>query len=481
MTNLSTIIIILTSCLSQSLAQIAISQQQLLVRTSDFMFSAEQIPITINYLVEIQEFSPNQIDQLKNAIVSITSTNRYELAVTDIDGKQEDMFLKSIHLKLLHFTKYFTDTLQAFNSYLDSHRDIKSDFKYGTFACNISQDFSRKNIPNYLLNEMSEHQENAVKVNDSDIIDRDSKQHKKLKSSINNILEKLHSVSEDYDDLFERYYNLLNNQIPLLFYTHLKNVNECDLEGQTVITDISCQLQEQQIRCKLLGLQLKDIRTYESYFFVPIHGHTLDFSNLVWFNDRAHSLNCLSKSGDIHYDCSFEHMEATCVAAISTENLSVEDILESCPFTKLPSPDNVYELEDLYIVTGLYAGSAWKMLTSGDNAPPETQVLGLRLDRAIKLPGSPPAWLRQKGIINETSTIFLTDREIEQLQAILDNDPFQDAIQHVAFYPAVSATAVIIVFVGIIVLLVTYFRGKLTKTKLTSKYLPFIKDMYYVH
>ena len=203
MTNLSTIIIILTSCLSQSLAQIAISQQQLLVRTSDFMFSAEQIPITINYLVEIQEFSPNQIDQLKNAIVSITSTNRYELAVTDIDGKQEDMFLKSIHLKLLHFTKYFTDTLQAFNSYLDSHRDIKSDFKYGTFACNISQDFSRKNIPNYLLNEMSEHQENAVKVNDSDIIDRDSKQHKKLKSSINNILEKLHSVSEDYDDLFE--------------------------------------------------------------------------------------------------------------------------------------------------------------------------------------------------------------------------------------------------------------------------------------
>ena len=167
-------------------------------------------------------------------------------------------------------------------------------------------------------------------------------------------------------------------------------------------------------------------------------------------------------------------MEATCVAAISTENLSVEDILESCPFTKMPSPDNVFELEDLYIVTGYYAESAWQMLTGGENSPPETQVLGLRLDRAIKLPGSPPAWLRQKGLINETSTIFLTDREIEQLQSILDNDPFQDVIQHVAFYPAVSATAVLIVFIGIIALLVTYFRGKLTKTKLTSKYLPFI-------
>ena len=473
MTNLSTIIFI-ASCFSQLLAQTTLSQQQLLARTSDFMFAAEQTPITINYIVEIQKFSSIQIDQLKNAIQSITDANNFELAVTDLDGKQVDMPIKTIHLKLRFFTKCFTDTLKAYNSYLDSHKDVKNDFNFGTFACNISQDFSHRDIPSYLLDVISEYRENAIEINDTAMMDQDSKPHKKLKSSIINILEKLHSVSKEFDELFELYYDLLNNQIPLPFYTHLKNVNQCDLEGQTIITDTSCQLEHHQIRCKILALQLKDIRSYESYIFTPILGHTLNISNLVWFNDRAHNLVCHSKSGDIHYDCSFEYIEPTCVAAISIDNPSIEEILESCPFTKLSSPDNVYELEDLYILTGNYAESAWEMLTSGGSELPETKVLGLRLDRAIKLSGTPPAWLRQKGIMNETSTIYLTDHEIEQLQAIIDNDPFQDVIQHVAFYPAVSSTAIIIVFIGIIVLLVTYFRGKITKTKLASKYLPFI-------
>ena len=57
----------------------------------------------------------------------------------------------------------------------------------------------------------------------------------------------------------------------------------------------------------------------------------------------------------------------------------------------MPNPHNVFELEDIYIVTGQYAGSAWEVLTGANSDPPETQVLGLRLDRAIKLPGSPPA------------------------------------------------------------------------------------------
>ena len=473
MTNLSSIIFI-ASCFSQLLAQTTLSQQQLLARTSDFMFAAEQTPITINYIVEIQKFSSIQIDQLKNAIQSITDANNFELAVTDLDGKQVDMPIKTLHLKLRFFTKYFTDTLKAYNSYLDSHKDVKNDFNFGTFACNISQDFSHRDIPSYLLDVMSGYRENAIEINDTAMVDQDSKPHKKLKTSIIIILEELRSVSKEFDDLFELYYALLNNQIPLPFYTHLKNVNQCDLDGQTVISDISCQLQDQQIRCKLLALQLKDIRSYESYFFVPIYGHSLDIGNLVWINDRAHNLVCHSKNGDIHHDCSFEHIEPTCVAAISIDDPSIEDILESCPFKKLSSPDNVYELEDLYILTGRYAESAWGMLTSGGSEAPETRVLGLRVDRAIKLPGSPPVWLRQKGITNETSTVYLTDREIEHLQAIIDSDPFQDVIQHMAFYPAVSGTAVLIVFVGIIVLLVAYFRGKLTKTKLTNKYLPFI-------
>merc|ERR1712002_527112 len=143
---------------------------------------------------------------------------------------------------------------------------------------------------------MSDYQENFVAIDNASIKDPNSNPHKKLKMSIIHVLDKLLSISEEYEGLFEQYFDLLNNQIPLPFYTHLKNVNQCDLEGQTIITDTSCQLQNQQIRCKLLALQLKDIRSYESYFFVPIHGHTLDISNLVWFNDRAHNLVCHSKS-----------------------------------------------------------------------------------------------------------------------------------------------------------------------------------------
>ena len=473
MTILPTIIFLLF-CSSQLLAQTTLSQQQLFARTSDFMFSAEQMPITIDYVVEIQTFSSIQIDQLSDAIESITNTNHYELAVTNVDGTQKDLPLKTLHLNLLRLTKYFTSTLRAFNKYIDSHRDIKNDFRFGSFACNISQDYSYKDIPNYSLEVMRDYQENFVAIDNSSIKDQDSNSHKKLKMSIIYVLDKLHSISEEYERLFEQYFDLLNNQIPLPFYTHLKNVNQCDLEGQTIITDTSCQLDHHQIRCKILALQLKDIRSHESYIFTPILGHTLNISNLVWFNDRAHNLVCHSKSGDIHYDCSFEYIEPTCVAAISIDNPSIEEIFESCPFIKLSSPDNIYELEDLYILTGSYAESAWEMLTSGGSELPETKVLGLRLDRAIKLSGTPPAWLRQKGITNETSTIYLTDHEIEQLQAIIENDPFQEVIQHVAFYPAVSSTAIIIVFVGIIVLLVTYFRGKITKTKLASKYLPFI-------
>ena len=145
MTILSTIIF-LALCFSQLLAQTTLSQQQLFARTSDFMFSAEQIPISINYIVEIQTFSSIQIDQLSDAIKSITDANNFELAVTDVDGEQKDLPLKTMHLNLLYFTKYFTNTLRAFNKYLDSHRDIKNDFKFGSFACNISQDYSHKDI-----------------------------------------------------------------------------------------------------------------------------------------------------------------------------------------------------------------------------------------------------------------------------------------------------------------------------------------------
>ena len=125
-------------------------------------------------------------------------------------------------------------------------------------------------------------------------------------------------------------------------------------------------------------------------------------------------------------------------------------------------------------MTGLFAKSAREMLTGVDNDPHETQVLSLELDRAIKLSDVPPVWLRRKSTINKTAELYMTDDEFELLQSTLNYDVLQDVVEHIAFYPAVSATAVVIVATGIIVLLVTYFRTKLTKTKSSTKYLPFI-------
>ena len=212
MTILSTIIF-LSLCSSQLLAQTTLSQQQLFAGTSDFMFSAEQMPITIDYVVEIQTFSSIQIDQLSDAIESITNTNHYELAVTNVDGTQKDLPLKTMHLNLLRLTKYFTSTLRAFNKYLDSHRDIKNDFKFGSFACNISQDYSHKDIPNYSLEVMRDYQENFIAIDNASIKDQNSNPHKKLKMSIIHVLDKLHSISEEYERLFEQYFDLLNNII----------------------------------------------------------------------------------------------------------------------------------------------------------------------------------------------------------------------------------------------------------------------------
>ena len=96
----------------------------------------------------------------------------------------------------------------------------------------------------------------------------------------------------------------------------------------------------------------------------------------------------------------------------------MESILSSCPLTKMPNPHNIFEFEDLYIVTGLYAKSARELLTGVNNDPHETQVLSLKLDRAIKLPSSPPAWLRRKSITIRPAEIYLTEDEFELLQVL---------------------------------------------------------------
>ena len=94
MTHLSIFTIILTSTFSQPLAQSIMSQQQPLVQISDFTFSMNQEPITINYLVDIQEFTADQIDQLKSSVTTIAKANKYYLAVDNTDGTSKDLLLK---------------------------------------------------------------------------------------------------------------------------------------------------------------------------------------------------------------------------------------------------------------------------------------------------------------------------------------------------------------------------------------------------
>ena len=128
MTHLSTFTIILTSAFSQPLAQSTMSQQQLLVQTSDFTFSMNQEPITINYIVDIQEFTADQIDKLNTSVMAIAKANQYYLAVDDTDGKPKDTVLKTIYQELLSFNQHFTKTLEILDKYLNSRRNSKREF-----------------------------------------------------------------------------------------------------------------------------------------------------------------------------------------------------------------------------------------------------------------------------------------------------------------------------------------------------------------
>ena len=80
------------------------------------------------------------------------------------------------------------------------------------------------------------------------------------------------------------------------------------------------------------------------------------------------------------------NIESTCIAALQKDGPELESVLRSCPWTKMASPNNVYEFDELYIVTGLYAESARKLLTGVDDDPHGTVSFESKLDRAIKPP-----------------------------------------------------------------------------------------------
>ena len=186
MTHLSTFTIILTSAFSQSLAQSTMSQQQLLVQTSDFTFSMDQEPITINYIVDIQEFTTDQIEQLNTSVTAIANANKYYLAVDDTDGKSKDLVLKTIYQELLSFNQHFTKTLEILNAYLNSRRDSKREFAAKNFACIMSQKLYQKNITETLFEEIDVYLtiSRSLTLNKADLTNVESDKYKKAKNTI---------------------------------------------------------------------------------------------------------------------------------------------------------------------------------------------------------------------------------------------------------------------------------------------------------
>ena len=224
MTHLSTFIIIFTSAFSQSLAQSPMSRQQLLVQTSDFTFSMDQEPITINYIADIEEFTPDQIIQLKASVRAIARANKYDSAVDDTVSPPKDLVLKTLYQKLVFLNQHFTKTLEFHNAYLNSRRDTKREFAAKDFACTILQKLYQRNITDTLFNEIGEYSRisKSLSLSDSDLTNINSEKYKKAKTTIGSVLRHLTEASKDFDELFDRMYYLLQNSLPPLFYTHLK-------------------------------------------------------------------------------------------------------------------------------------------------------------------------------------------------------------------------------------------------------------------
>ena len=110
-----------------------------------------QEPITINYIVDIQEFTADQIDKLNTSVTAIAKANQYYLAVDDTDGKPKDTVLKTIYQELLSFNQHFTKTLEILNKYLNSRRNSKREFAAKNFACIMSQKLYHENITQTLF------------------------------------------------------------------------------------------------------------------------------------------------------------------------------------------------------------------------------------------------------------------------------------------------------------------------------------------
>ena len=97
-----------------------------------------------------------------------------------------------------------------------------------------SQKLYQKNITDTLFNEIGEYSKisRSLSLIKSELTDINNEKYKKAKTTIGSVLSHLTEASKDFDELFDRMYNLLENNLPPLFYTHLKERSNCNLDGQ---------------------------------------------------------------------------------------------------------------------------------------------------------------------------------------------------------------------------------------------------------
>ena len=139
----------------------------------------------------------------------------------------------------------------------------------------MSQELYHKNITKILFEAIDAYLiiSQSLTLNAQELTNVKSDKYNKAKNTLSSVLDFITEASKDFDELFDRMYDLLEITWPPPFYTHLKVKSDCNLDGQTVITNVSCHLYEKHIGCIILGLQLKEIQRLPSTFYPYTRSH----------------------------------------------------------------------------------------------------------------------------------------------------------------------------------------------------------------
>ena len=114
---------------------------------------------------------------------------------------------------------YFTETLEILNAYLNSKRDSKHDFAAKDYACVMSQKLYHKNITEILFEAIDAYLiiSQSLTLNAQELTNVKSDKYNKAKNTLSSVLDFITEASKDFDELFDRMYDLLENNCPHLF------------------------------------------------------------------------------------------------------------------------------------------------------------------------------------------------------------------------------------------------------------------------